>query len=166
MVDLDAPYRKMLSEQQIHSYFYGGPAYSVPSLSPHSYSISFDILKVYRLVAQFQAPQSALPIGADQSVETELEEIDPMEPGVSAQLNNAIAWLSQADDKAGDLEKLSSPVLGFIHMFVATLMLTHLTSMKLIHCFLSRLFTAPKWTSRPENTPFSAQAEGACPERG
>lgn len=106
----------MVSEHQIHSYFYGGPAYSVPSLSPYRHSISFDVLKVYRLSVPFQAPDSALPIGADQTIETELEEINPTEPGASTQLVNAIAALSQAADDAGDLEKLTSPVMGFIHM--------------------------------------------------
>lgn len=116
MVDLDAHYRKNLSQQQFHSYFYGGPPYSVPGLSPHSYNISFEHLKVYRLAMQYRAPDSALPIGASRSSDTELEEIDPADSQATIHLANAVAILSQAADDAGDLEKLSAPVLGFIHM--------------------------------------------------
>jgi polyribonucleotide 5'-hydroxyl-kinase len=68
-------------------------------------------------VSEYQAPDSALPIGASRTTkETQLVEVDPMQPRAAIELVNFVCAISQAEDDAPDEEVVSSPVLGFIHM--------------------------------------------------
>ncbi len=100
MVELDETYRSRLEALQVKTYFYGGSAHKgtgqeggvpkvvlpghadplggVPSLSPYSTTIPFDLLEIYKIGQESLAPSSALPIGASRTVtETQLVKLDP-----------------------------------------------------------------------------------------
>ncbi len=54
------------------------PLGGVPSLSPYSTTIPFDLLEIYKVGQESLAPSSALPIGASRTVtETQLVKLDP-----------------------------------------------------------------------------------------
>jgi hypothetical protein len=65
--EVDSQYRRRIQAAQVHSYFYGGPPYSHGALSPHSMSIKFEFLKIYRF-GEGNGPFFSDPIVADQAV--------------------------------------------------------------------------------------------------
>lgn len=133
--DLDLAYQRRNHSRQIHSYFYGGPAYSLGKLSPHSIHVKFEDLKIYRVgegmpvatakgranvsAIEFQVDDSALPIGAERTTTTtQLVEVDPTSTRATLELVNQVLAIMQAPDDADDETTVGSPILGFVHMCV------------------------------------------------
>ena len=153
VVEVDDTYKARLRALQVRCYFYGGtqvkattaqglpapvlpghadPLGGVPSLSPFSTTIPFDLLEIYRVGQEAMAPSSALPIGASRTVtETQLVKLDPTNSTAdqAALLNSVLALVQpprggggagQPDSSTNptDDEIIGAPILGFIHVYV------------------------------------------------
>ncbi|PWZ03815.1 hypothetical protein BCV70DRAFT_198004 [Testicularia cyperi] len=155
VVELDETYRARLKALQVKTYFYGGsvgggsnrngqdsampkavlpghgdPLGGVPSLSPYSTTIPFDLLEVYRVGQESLAPSSALPIGASRTVtETQLVKLDPANSTAdqTSLLHSILALIQpprggggagQPDSSTNptDDEIIGAPILGFVHV--------------------------------------------------
>lgn len=108
------------------------PLGGLPTLSPYSTTIPFDLLEVYKVGQENMAPSSALPIGASRSVtSTQLIKLDPAGSTMDqSQLLHSVLALVQAPRGGGgpgnadskveppptDDEILGAPVLGFLHV--------------------------------------------------
>jgi polyribonucleotide 5'-hydroxyl-kinase len=108
------------------------PLGKLPSLSPYSTTIPFDLLEVYKVGQENMAPSSALPIGASRAVtSTQLIKLDPSNSAVdqSLILNSVLALIqaprggggpgvadSKVEPPPTDDEILGAPILGFIHV--------------------------------------------------
>ncbi|CED82685.1 mRNA cleavage and polyadenylation factor IA/II complex, subunit CLP1 [Phaffia rhodozyma] len=107
VVDLDRSHRVRSQALQIKSYFYGDPP-STPSLlalpgatamnplglSPHSTTVKFEDLSIWRVGEEYIAPSSALPIGSTRSIsETQLVKVDPTLPAKESHLLNVVLAL-------------------------------------------------------------------------
>ncbi|CBQ73472.1 related to Pre-mRNA cleavage complex II protein Clp1 [Sporisorium reilianum SRZ2] len=153
VVELDETYRARLKALQVKTYFYGGssvggaaaqeggvpkvvlpghadPLGGVPSLSPYSTTIPFDLLEIYRVGQESLAPSSALPIGASRTVtETQLVKMDPTNSAAdqTSLLHSVLALIQpprggggagQPDSSTNptDDEIIGAPILGFVHV--------------------------------------------------
>lgn len=155
VVELDETYRSRLKALQVKTYFYGGsstssktqaqqeggmpkpvlpghsdPLGGVPSLSPYSTTIPFDLLEIYKVGQESLAPSSALPIGASRTVtETQLVKLDPTNSAAdqTTLLHSVLALIQpprggggagQPDSSTNptDDEIIGSPILGFVHV--------------------------------------------------
>lgn len=108
------------------------PLGGLPTLSPYSTTIPFDLLEVYKVGQENMAPSSALPIGASRSVtSTQLIKLDPAASTMDqSQLLHSILALVQAPRGGGgpgiadskveppptDDEILGAHILGFVHV--------------------------------------------------
>ena len=105
VVDLDDAYRQLALAFQVRSYFYGEP--SLPreleadlegrvatrelGLSPYSFQIGWETLKVLRVGEEHAAPSSALPLGSSRILSpTRLTRVDPSGPAHTVRLLNAV----------------------------------------------------------------------------
>ncbi|KZV85518.1 Clp1-domain-containing protein [Exidia glandulosa HHB12029] len=131
VVELDYAYRDRMHNQQLRAYMYGtqielppsvsesslgGEALHDLTLSPHSTSISFDDLKIFRVGGtDSMAPSSALPIGAGRMIsEVQPMAVDPSMPG-SGLLNAVLALLAPAPANASSEDVLADRnVAGFV----------------------------------------------------
>ena len=69
------------------------------------------------MMPEYQAPDSALPIGASRTTrDTQLVEVDPKEQRSLIDLVNSVLAVLQVEDDADEEETTSSPILGFVHM--------------------------------------------------
>lgn len=103
---LDSQAKRRLQAAQIRSYFYGGPAVSFGALAPHSMSIPFPILSMNRVGEDSFVPLSALPIGHTRSIkDTQLVELDPMDPSSSGDIMGKLCALPQIDSSRSQLKK-------------------------------------------------------------
>lgn len=151
VVELDETYRSRLKALQVKTYFYGGsnpssateggvpksvlpghsdPLGGIPSLSPYSTTIPFDLLEIYKVGQESLAPSSALPIGASRTVtETQLVKLDPTNSAAdqSSLLHSVLALIQpprggggagQPDSSTNptDDEIIGAPILGFVHV--------------------------------------------------
>lgn len=155
VVELDETYRSRLKALQVKTYFYGGstaggkganshegalpkvvlpghadPLGGVPSLSPYSTTIPFDLLEIYKVGQESLAPSSALPIGASRTVtETQLVKLDPVNSAAdqTSLLHSVLALIQpprggggagQPDSSTNptDDEIIGAPILGFVHV--------------------------------------------------
>ncbi|SPO45242.1 Protein CLP1 [Moesziomyces antarcticus] len=152
VVELDETYRSRLEALQVKTYFYGGSAHKavsqeggvpkmvlpghadplggVPSLSPYSTTIPFDLLEIYKIGQESLAPSSALPIGASRTVtETQLVKLDPTNSAAdqTSLLHSVLALIQpprggggagQPDSSTNptDDEIIGAPILGFVHV--------------------------------------------------
>ncbi|KAJ1026949.1 hypothetical protein NDA16_002242 [Ustilago loliicola] len=151
VVELDETYRSRLKALQVKTYFYGGsnpssaaeggvpkvvlpghsdPLGGIPSLSPYSTTIPFDLLEIYKVGQESLAPSSALPIGASRTVtETQLVKLDPTNSAAdqSSLLHSVLALIQPSRGGGGagqpdsstnptDDEIIGAPILGFIHV--------------------------------------------------
>ncbi|SNX87203.1 Protein CLP1 [Melanopsichium pennsylvanicum] len=150
VVELDETYRSRLKALQVKTYFYGGsnpstgeggvpkqvlpghsdPLGGVPSLSPYSTTIPFDLLEIYKVGQESLAPSSALPIGASRTVtETQLVKLDPTNSAAdqTSLLHSVLALVQpprggggagQPDSSTNptDDEIIGAPILGFVHV--------------------------------------------------
>lgn len=152
VVELDETYRSRLKALQVKTYFYGGstsgsantdggvpkpvlpghsdPLGGVPSLSPYSTTIPFDLLEIYKVGQESLAPSSALPIGASRTVtETQLVKLDPTNSAAdqTSLLHSVLALIQpprggggagQPDSSTNptDDEIIGAPILGFVHV--------------------------------------------------
>ncbi|EST05351.1 Pre-mRNA cleavage complex II Clp1 [Kalmanozyma brasiliensis GHG001] len=150
VVELDETYRARLKALQVKTYFYGGssaggnqdgmprsvlpghadPLGGVPSLSPYSTTIPFDLLEIYKVGQESLAPSSALPIGASRTVtETQLVKMDPTNSAAdqTSLLHSVLALIQpprggggagQPDSSTNptDDEIIGAPILGFVHV--------------------------------------------------
>lgn len=150
VVELDETYRARLKALQVKTYFYGGssvggnqdgvpktvlpghadPLGGVPSLSPYSTTIPFDLLEIYKVGQESLAPSSALPIGASRTVtETQLVKLDPTNSAAdqTSLLHSVLALIQpprggggagQPDSSTNptDDEIIGAPILGFVHV--------------------------------------------------
>lgn len=96
----------------------GGEGRADMSLNPHSTSLSFGDLKIYRVGEESMAPTSALPIGAQRSIsETQPIVVDPAMPG-SGVLNAVLALLapsrSESSRVGGEEQIVDMDVVGFL----------------------------------------------------
>ncbi|KAJ1018462.1 hypothetical protein NDA18_006613 [Ustilago nuda] len=151
VVELDETYRSRLKALQVKTYFYGGsnpsssseggvpkavlpghsdPLGGIPSLSPYSTTIPFDLLEIYKVGQESLAPSSALPIGASRTVtETQLVKLDPTNSAAdqTSLLHSVLALIQpprggggagQPDSSSNptDDEIIGAPILGFVHV--------------------------------------------------
>ncbi|CDW98205.1 hypothetical protein [Sporisorium scitamineum] len=152
VVELDETYRSRLKALQVKTYFYGGssvgsataeggvlktvlpghadPLGGIPSLSPYSTTIPFDLLEIYKVGQESLAPSSALPIGASRTVtETQLVKLDPTNSAAdqTSLLHSVLALIQpprggggagQPDSSTNptDDEIIGAPILGFVHV--------------------------------------------------
>ncbi|KAH8930056.1 hypothetical protein BT69DRAFT_1255674 [Atractiella rhizophila] len=117
ITDQDTAYRRRIQLQQIRAYFYGGPRLTQGVLSPFSFPVRFDELKIYRVGQESLAPSSALPIGAQRQIsKTQLYEVDMSIPRSATDLASCVLALSQVSDDAPESDMLLSPVLTFVHL--------------------------------------------------
>ncbi|KAJ9479534.1 mRNA cleavage and polyadenylation factor CLP1 [Pseudozyma hubeiensis] len=152
VVELDDTYRSRLKALQVKTYFYGGtssaggntesgvpkavlpghsdPLGGVPSLSPYSTTIPFDLLEIYKIGQESLAPSSALPIGASRTItETQLVKLDPTNSAAdqTSLLHSVLALIQpprggggagQPDSSTNptDDEIIGAPILGFVHV--------------------------------------------------
>lgn len=94
----------------------GGEGRADMSLNPHSTSVAFGDLKIYRVGEESMAPTSALPIGAQRTIsETQPIAVDPSIPG-SGLLNAVLALLAPTrSDQVGVEEQIvDMDVVGFL----------------------------------------------------
>lgn len=101
MVDLDDNYREIAHAAQVRSYFYGEPATPEDlrgritpiglQLSPHSFQIGWELLRVLRVGEGSAAPSSALPLGSSNILSpTRLTRVDPSGPAHVVRLLNTV----------------------------------------------------------------------------
>ncbi|KAJ9093607.1 hypothetical protein QFC19_008274 [Naganishia cerealis] len=119
VVELDEHYRNRIKSQQTKTYFYGEPPLpprltNLPgrmvameaSLHPHSFTVSWDDLEIYRIGEETAAPSSALPMGSTRVLSaTRLTRVDPSAPANVHRLHNAVLGLVivSEGDKREDL---------------------------------------------------------------
>jgi len=131
VVEIDQLYHDRLVNHQLRTYMYGYKLPLLPgldekdlggegridmTLAPHSTTISFDDLTIYRIGEQSMAPSSALPIGAQRSIsETQPIVVDPSQPG-SGILNAVLALLAppREESEQYDEQVLDLDVVGFL----------------------------------------------------
>ncbi|KAK4688997.1 polyribonucleotide 5'-hydroxyl-kinase, partial [Tremellales sp. Uapishka_1] len=103
VVDLDDAYIQTVHSSQIRSYFYGEPPFSLDlssaskitarenSLTPYSFQIGWETLKIYRVGEENAAPSSALPLGSSRILSpTRLTRVDPGGPAHVVRLLNTV----------------------------------------------------------------------------
>ncbi|KAJ9125374.1 hypothetical protein QFC22_000334 [Naganishia vaughanmartiniae] len=112
VVELDDHYRNRIKSQQTKTYFYGEPPLpplltNLPgrmvaieaSLHPHSFTVSWDDLEIYRIGEETAAPSSALPMGSTRALSaTRLTRVDPSAPANVHRLHNAVLGLVIVSD--------------------------------------------------------------------
>ncbi|KAJ9109036.1 hypothetical protein QFC21_000362 [Naganishia friedmannii] len=112
VVELDDHYRNRIKSQQTKTYFYGEPPLpprltNLPgrmvameaSLHPHSFTVSWDDLEIYRIGEETAAPSSALPMGSTRVLSaTRLTRVDPSAPANVHRLHNAVLGLVVVSD--------------------------------------------------------------------
>jgi hypothetical protein len=118
---LDSNAKRRLQASQIRSYFYGGPSVSFGALAPHSMSIPFPILSINRIGEDAFVPLSALPIGHTRSIQdTQLTELNPMDPDGNGQLMNRLCALPQVESARRypmkKRKRTASPVNGAVEV--------------------------------------------------
>jgi polyribonucleotide 5'-hydroxyl-kinase len=131
MIVFDLPYFKkvVVREQQkreryrmarTHEYFYGPKG----DLSPHSTSVSFRSVRIFKVgvgteflsfstdCSGRQAPSSALPIGAQSTIDP----LEPREVAPSLELRHSVLGVAHVTDVGDGL--LKANLQGFIYMYV------------------------------------------------
>lgn len=101
VVELDDTYREIAHAAQVRSYFYGEPGMVDRlvgrvspmglQLSPYSFQIGWELLRVLRVGGGSAAPSSALPLGSTNILSpTRLTRVDPAGPAHVVRLLNTV----------------------------------------------------------------------------
>ena len=104
VVDQNDAYLSLVHSIQTRAYFYGDPAFPLalqgrsvprePALSPYSFQIGWETLKIYRVGEENAAPSSALPLGSARILSsTRLTRVDPSGPAHVVRLMNGVLGL-------------------------------------------------------------------------
>ena len=111
VVGRDAESRHAARTRALHTYFYGRPGAGT-ELSPHSFDVPFDVLRVWQIGAP-AVPLACLPIGADASdVETQLVAVAP-----SRDLQHRVLGVSSAPRETGETapeQVVTAPCVGYV----------------------------------------------------